>query len=531
MSDEKDSPGQYEEREEREGEALPVQMQLFSTWEVRKVPANCVSRLCTLTVTRLEILRCVEAGLHSIVLAVSMKTPHRFLRSNEIQVSSTGTLDIPLQLTFSLQYPHFLKRGGNVLQLRLQRKKRYHRPIRGYKTLAIGKVDMSQVLQQGFQGKVALTSEKVTEPLAHVTVGSLSSTAVDMEPRSILAEGSSDEDEDDIFSDEALGQASDSDSGDNLEQPSYVVPPRKIKNLLKPSSAVLRLLRLNRPSKGGPVELVTELDLQEAVEDRESAVTFASSPSDSEEEEEELMGGDSPPRPLLSPFFGADRCSMVSLPTSGKQTELEPAPHMASEVAPLRRYGSLEQAITGGRERMESPTTVFSVGGDVGGMEAELRTGRAWVVDQECPSAKVVREELEQLGESVLGVERREEVATCLQPLLVAVERQWRSKPLYSIVLCGGDALVSAVLQALVSTQCSTDKLSFAVVPLTPGLVASRIATMDDRFRKAFPSDGHWVGLLQDSLETVLQFVQDATHTLQLPLAQVSLYRSPADGG
>lgn len=44
MSDEKDSPGQYEEREEREGEALPVQMQLFSTWEVRKVPANCVSR-------------------------------------------------------------------------------------------------------------------------------------------------------------------------------------------------------------------------------------------------------------------------------------------------------------------------------------------------------------------------------------------------------------------------------------------------------------------------------------------------------
>lgn len=30
-----------------------------------------------------------------------------------------------------------------------------------------------------------------------------------------------------------------------------------------------------------------------------------------------------------------------------------------------------------------------SVGGDVGGMEAELRTGRAWVVDQECPSAKV----------------------------------------------------------------------------------------------------------------------------------------------
>ena len=53
------------------------------------------------------------------------------------------------------------------------------------------------------------------------------------------------------------------------------------------------------------MELVTELDLQEAVEDRESAVTFASSPSDSEEEEE-LMGGDTPPRPLL-------RCSYVTI--------------------------------------------------------------------------------------------------------------------------------------------------------------------------------------------------------------------------
>ena len=33
-----------------------------------------------------------------------------------------------------------------------------------------------------------------------------------------LVTGSSDEDEDDIFSDEPLGQASDSDSGDNMEQ-------------------------------------------------------------------------------------------------------------------------------------------------------------------------------------------------------------------------------------------------------------------------------------------------------------------------
>ncbi len=53
--------------------------------------------------TRLEVARPLEAGLSSMVLAASMKTPHRFLRSNEILVPPTGILTIPLELTFSLQ--------------------------------------------------------------------------------------------------------------------------------------------------------------------------------------------------------------------------------------------------------------------------------------------------------------------------------------------------------------------------------------------------------------------------------------------
>lgn len=44
------------------------------------------------------------------------------------------------------QYPHFLKREGNKLQIMLQRRKRYkNRTILGYKTLAIGSIDMSEV--------------------------------------------------------------------------------------------------------------------------------------------------------------------------------------------------------------------------------------------------------------------------------------------------------------------------------------------------------------------------------------------------
>lgn len=71
-----------------------------------------------------------------------------------------------------------------MLLIRLQRRKRVgNRPLGGYKTLAIGRVDMSQVLQHSFQGEVKLYSEKISEHIASVTVRSLTSTAVDLDRR------------------------------------------------------------------------------------------------------------------------------------------------------------------------------------------------------------------------------------------------------------------------------------------------------------------------------------------------------------
>lgn len=87
---------------------IPPPMQLLSTWEVKRVPHNCVTRLCMVTVTRLEVKQSLELNLSSVVVAVAMKTPHRFLRSNEIALPPSGTLDIPLQLTFSLQVVKYL---------------------------------------------------------------------------------------------------------------------------------------------------------------------------------------------------------------------------------------------------------------------------------------------------------------------------------------------------------------------------------------------------------------------------------------
>ena len=45
------------------------------------------------------------------------------------------------------QYPHFLKREGNQLHIMLQRRKKYkNRTILGFKTLAVGIINMSQVI-------------------------------------------------------------------------------------------------------------------------------------------------------------------------------------------------------------------------------------------------------------------------------------------------------------------------------------------------------------------------------------------------
>ena len=131
----------------------PVPMKLFATWEVERTPPNCIPRLCSLTLARLAIHKQLEADISSLVIAVKMQSSKRTLRSNEIPLPPSGLLDTELELAFSLQYPHFLKREGNKLQIMLQRRKKYkNRTILGYKTLAVGEINMSQVGYQSHLG-------------------------------------------------------------------------------------------------------------------------------------------------------------------------------------------------------------------------------------------------------------------------------------------------------------------------------------------------------------------------------------------
>ncbi|XP_055586779.1 phosphofurin acidic cluster sorting protein 2 isoform X2 [Uranotaenia lowii] len=150
----------------------PVPMKLFAAWEVDRTPSNCIPRLCSLTITRLCLPLPLPSDLTSLSLAVKMQSSKRILRSHEIPIphsalsstfgSSSGLmmppmLETELDLHFSLQYPHFIKRDGNRLLILLQRRKKYKtRTILGYKTLAEGVIRMDAVLQKSMDMTVEL---------------------------------------------------------------------------------------------------------------------------------------------------------------------------------------------------------------------------------------------------------------------------------------------------------------------------------------------------------------------------------------
>ncbi|BFZ07666.1 hypothetical protein BsWGS_10704 [Bradybaena similaris] len=162
----------------------PLPMKLFATWEVEKSSPNCIPRLCSLTLTRLTVLRPLDSELTSLLIAVKMQNSKRILRSNEIIVPSGGLLETELDLSFSLQYPHFLKRDANWLHVMLQRRKKYkNRTLMGFKTLAVGQVNMSKVLQCSMDRELNLYSDvkEQTNPVAILMLFGLTSQPVDHE--------------------------------------------------------------------------------------------------------------------------------------------------------------------------------------------------------------------------------------------------------------------------------------------------------------------------------------------------------------
>ncbi|RXN19035.1 phosphofurin acidic cluster sorting 1 [Labeo rohita] len=290
----------------------PVHMNLYATWEVDRSSPSCVPRLFNLTLKKLVMLKELDKDLTSVVIAVKLQGSKRILRSNEILLPSSGQTETDLQLTFSLQYPHFLKRDANKLQIMLQRRKRYkNRTILGYKTLALGLINMAEVMQHPTEGAQVLglhsQLKEVSVPVAEIRVYSLSSQPIDHEgPKAKMNDRSPDidnysEEEEESYSSEQEGS----------DDPVHHQP-----NIKQKFVALLKRFKVS-DEVGFGLEHVSREQIQEVEEDLDELYDSLEmyNPSDSGPEMEETDSILSTPKPKLRPFF-------EGMSQSSSQTEI-----------------------------------------------------------------------------------------------------------------------------------------------------------------------------------------------------------------
>ncbi|XP_075719656.1 phosphofurin acidic cluster sorting protein 1-like isoform X2 [Rhinoderma darwinii] len=300
---------------------VPVPMNLFATWEVDRCSPSCVPRLCSLTLKKLLVLRELDRDLNSVVIAVKLQGSKRVLRSNEYHLPACGVMETELELTFSLQYPHFLKRDANNLQIMLQRRKRYkNRTILGYKSLAIGVINMAEVMQRPTEGmKVMDLHSNHKDPafrVAEISIFSLSSQPVDHEEVTAVTRPKvkgldaepywEEEDDEDSYSSEPDG--SDEGQGQDVDD--------EDDEMRRPKKFVRKLIRSTSLSRQ---TLDTEHTSREQEEDEELGLLYDSlddcNNSESGFDIEDNDSVISTPKPTLRRYF-------EGVSNSGSQTEI-----------------------------------------------------------------------------------------------------------------------------------------------------------------------------------------------------------------
>uniref|UniRef100_A0A8C7ZK49 Phosphofurin acidic cluster sorting protein 1 n=1 Tax=Oryzias sinensis TaxID=183150 RepID=A0A8C7ZK49_9TELE len=273
------------------------------------------------------MLKELDKDLTSVVIAVKLQGSKRILRSNEILLSSAGLTETDLQLTFSLQYPHFLKRDANKLQIMLQRRKRYkNRTILGYKTLALGLINMAEVMQHPSEGAQVLglhsQLKDASVPVAEIRVYSLSSQPIDHEgPKAKMSDRSPDidnysEEDEESYSSEQEG-SDDPIHGQYLYDEEDEVRKKKPRRKLPSNAAITRQPNIKQKfvallkrfkvtdEVGFGLEHVSREQIQEVEEDLDELYDSLEmyNPSDSGPEMEETESILSTPKPKLRPFF------------------------------------------------------------------------------------------------------------------------------------------------------------------------------------------------------------------------------------
>uniref|UniRef100_A0A3P9K1K0 Phosphofurin acidic cluster sorting protein 2 n=1 Tax=Oryzias latipes TaxID=8090 RepID=A0A3P9K1K0_ORYLA len=286
----------------------PVPMNLFATWEIDGSSPNCVPRVCSLTLKKLFVMKELDKELISVVIAVK------------------------------IQYPHFLKRDGNKLQIMLQRRKRYkNRTILGYKTLAVGFIDMAEVMQHPTEGGQVLplcsNQKELLGKVAEILIFSLSSQPIDHEDAALQGgqktkcSDNYSEEEYESFSSEQEA-SDDAVQGQDLEDDEFDVrkPKKQRRSIVRTPSitrqqnfrqrvvALLKRFRVSEEvldSEQDPAEPPPEVEEEDLDLD---SVEFEN-PSDSGPELDDDDSVLSTPKPKLKPYF-------EGLSLSSSQTEI-----------------------------------------------------------------------------------------------------------------------------------------------------------------------------------------------------------------
>ncbi|XP_071607346.1 phosphofurin acidic cluster sorting protein 2 isoform X2 [Heliangelus exortis] len=390
----------------------PVPMNLFATWEIDGSSPSCVPRLCSLTLKKLIVLKELDKELISGVIAVKMQGSKRILRSHEIVLPPSGRVETELALTFSLQYPHFLKREGNKLQIMLQRRKRYkNRTILGYKTLAVGSINMAEVMQHPTEGGQVLSLfsniKEAAVKVAEIWIFSLSSQPIDHEDSTMQASQkikSTDnysEEEYESFSSEQEA-SDDAVQGQDLDDDEYELgKPKKQRRSIVRTTSITRqqnfkqkVVALLKRFKVSDEVLDSEQDPAEHVPEVEEDLDLLydtldiENPSDSGPEMEDDDSVLSTPKPKLKPYF-------EGLSHSSSQTEIGSIHSIRSQREPSSPVEVPEKAKSLGSKHAGdsiSDTVSYESNQQAEVQEAELPPADVFV-EKLPPSGKITKTE------------------------------------------------------------------------------------------------------------------------------------------
>ncbi|GAV00318.1 hypothetical protein RvY_11185 [Ramazzottius varieornatus] len=310
------------------GGGKPIPMKLFAIGDTDRTPPYCSNRICTARLIRLVIMRPLEEGLQTVTLAIKMQGSKRTLRSSEIDVGLMGTLDCELDLSLSLQYPHYLKRRTNHLYIMLQRRKRYkNRRILGYKTLAVGVIDMTDVLQRSFDQDLpmyASPKDKATI-VARVSVVSIATQPVNLSNGKEMLEDENSSDDDEFTSEmsdsegDVVGDVVGDDAATHGEGGSKPRRKRSESGRHHHLSQVnfkqkfISLLRKFKQSESGFDAEIPELEAHDKEVLDDELLDELEFDSDSGPEFFDNISLQSTPRPHLSPYFKPGRSTSTLL--------------------------------------------------------------------------------------------------------------------------------------------------------------------------------------------------------------------------